>query len=77
MTDFRDALQGARNELPLLDLNCPGLKINGSTVAAIGWSTGGTLAMSLGFNPRRYGVKPPKAILALYCPSNYDDDCKC
>jgi len=56
-------------------LNCPGIKIDGDRVAVVGWSTGGTLAMSLGFTPRLYGIEPPGAILAFYCPTDYDDDC--
>jgi acetyl esterase/lipase len=77
MTDVRDALKWSREELPSIKLNCPGLKVDGDRVAAIGWSTGGTLAMSLGFTPQLCGVKPPEAILAFYCPSNYNEDCEC
>ena len=73
MTDVRDALRWIRHELPSLKLDCPGLRVDGDRVAVVGWSTGGTLAMSLGFTPQQYGIKPPEAILAFYCPSNYDD----
>ena len=76
MTDVRDALEWIREELPSMKLNCPDLKIDGDRVAVVGWSTGGTLALSLGFTPQAYSIKPPEAILAFYCPSNYDDDCK-
>lgn len=76
MTDVRDALRWLRNDLPKLSLNCPGLKVDGERVVVIGWSTGGTLALSLGFSARQYGIKPPEAILAFYCPSNYNDDCE-
>ncbi|KAL8705671.1 MAG: hypothetical protein Q9225_008015 [Loekoesia sp. 1 TL-2023] len=75
MTDVRDALRWAREKLPHLKLDCPNLEINGDAVAVIGWSTGGTLAMSLGFTPQAHGIRPPDAILAFYCPSNYDDEC--
>ena len=75
MTDVRDALRWIRYELPSLKLNCPGLGVDGDRVAVVGWSTGGTLAMSLGFTPQQYQIKPPEVILAFYCPSNYDDDC--
>ena len=76
MTDVRDALQWVRRELPFMKLNCPGLKIDGERVAAIGWSTGGTLAMSLGYTPHSYGLRSPDAILTFYNPTNYDDDCQ-
>ena len=76
MSDVRDALRWAREELPFLNLNRPGLKIDGGFVAAIGWSTGGTLAMSLGFTARSHGIKPPEVILAFYSPTNYDDECE-
>lgn len=77
MTDVRDALRWAREQLPHLKLDCPNLRIDGDKVAVVGWSTGGTLAMSLGFTPQAHGIKPPDAILAFYCPSNYEDECTC
>ena len=76
MTDVRDALRWAREELPFIKLKRSGLKIDGGCVAAVGWSTGGTLAMSLGFSARSHNIKPPEVVLAFYCPSNYDDNCK-
>ena len=76
MTDVRDALRWAREELPFIDLKRSGLKIDGGCVAAIGWSTGGTLTMSLGFSARPHNIKPPEVVLAFYCPTSYDDDCK-
>ena len=75
MTDVRDALRWAREVLPFMELNCSEVKIHGDIVAAIGWSTGGTLAMSLGFTASPYGIKPPDVILTFYSPSNYDDNC--
>ena len=75
MTDVRDALRWVRQDLPRMSLNCPGLKVNGDRVAVVGWSTGGTLALTLGFSAPQHGIKPPDATLVFYCPSNYDDDC--
>ena len=75
MTDVRDALRWAREELPFMKLKCSDVKIDGDILAAIGWSTGGTLAMSLGFTARAHGIKPPDVILTFYSPTNYDDDC--
>ena len=75
MTDVRDALRWAREVLPFIKLRCSDVKIDSNIVAAIGWSTGGTLAMSLGFTARPHGIKPPDVILTFYSPTNYDDDC--
>ena len=75
MTDARDALRWAREVLPSIKLKCSDVKIDGNVLAAIGWSTGGTLAMSLGFTARPHGIKPPDVILTFYSPTNYEDDC--
>ena len=75
MTDVRDALRWAREVLPFIKLKCSEVKIDGNRVTAVGWSTGGTLAMSLGFTARPHGIKPPDVILTFYSPTNYDDDC--
>ena len=76
MTDVCDALRWARKDLPDLDLGSPGLRIDGDKVVVVGWSTGGTLSMTLGFTAPRRGVKAPDAILAFYCPTDYEADCK-
>ncbi|KAF2173930.1 hypothetical protein M409DRAFT_16198 [Zasmidium cellare ATCC 36951] len=73
MTDVLDALQWVREVLPTMDLERPDLQLDASKVFAIGWSTGGTLTLSLGFTSRKRGVEPPTASLAFYCPSNYED----
>lgn len=75
MTDVCDALKWARDELPYLDLGVPGLKADGDKVVVVGWSTGGTLSLTLGFTAAKRGIRPPEAILAFYCPSNYEADC--
>lgn len=73
MTDVLDALRWARNVLPSTDLGLSGLQLDASKVFVIGWSTGGTLALTMGFTSRQQGVPPPTATLAFYCPSNYED----
>ena len=75
MTDVRDALRWARELLPSVKLKHSEVKIDGNILAAIGWSTGGTLAMSLGFTARSHGIKRPDVILTFYSPTNYDDNC--
>lgn len=79
MIDVCDALRWCRETLPTMQgLNSPeGLQMDGERVAVVGWSTGGHLAMTLGYTPRlQKGLRTPEAILALYCPSNYEADCK-
>ena len=77
MMDVCDALQWARKTLPDLSLRYPGLRIEGDKVVVVGWSTGGTLAMSLAWTSVPRGIKPPDAILAFYCPTDYAAACKC
>ncbi|OTA83717.1 hypothetical protein M434DRAFT_400622 [Hypoxylon sp. CO27-5] len=75
MTDVRDALSWARNTLPSINRKRSDVHIDGSRVVAVGWSTGGTLALSLGFTAPSAGLQPPQAILAFYCPTDYEDEC--
>lgn len=48
MTDARNALAWARTTLPTLRLARPDIHPSTTAVVAIGWSTGGTLVLSLG-----------------------------
>ncbi|KAJ3499095.1 hypothetical protein NLG97_g618 [Lecanicillium saksenae] len=73
MTDVVDALSWARNILPAMKLKRSDVRADGNQVVAIGWSTGGTLVMSLGFNCLARGVRPPEASLVFYCPIDYED----
>lgn len=75
MTDVCDALAWAREELPQI-VRSMGFQVNGEKVAVVGWSTGGTLSLQLGFAARNRGIKAPDATLAFYCPSNYEDECE-
>lgn len=75
MRDVREAFVWARTQLSSLKLSAsPYLQIDDSRVAVVGWSTGGTLALTLGWTPE---VKAPDAILSFYCPTDYEDPCKC
>ena len=75
MTDVRDALAWVRNTLPSLARKRSDVRITGDRVVAVGWSTGGHLALSLGWTAAAAGVQPPQAILAFYSPSDYEDEC--
>lgn len=77
MNDVCEALRWARFQLPSLAAKiAPGLQADGDKVVAVGWSTGGHLAMTLAFTAPQRGFRAPEAILALYCPTDYEDDCK-
>ncbi|KAK6079050.1 beta-ketoacyl synthase domain-containing protein [Seiridium cupressi] len=71
LTDVADALSWARSTLPKLGtLQRADIVPNGDRVVAVGWSTGGMLALSLGWTRL---CRAPDAILAMYCPCDYED----
>ena len=74
MIDVADALAWIRTVLPGLKLARPDIRVDRDRVVSVGWSTGGTLAMSLAWNTLPRGIAPPNAILAFYCPSDYEDE---
>ena len=77
MADVSDALQWVRTELPLLRFpKWPGLSADGDKVIMVGWSTGGTLAMTTAFTSLERQIRPPEAILAFFCPTDYEADCE-
>ncbi|KAI9370219.1 hypothetical protein BJX61DRAFT_549115 [Aspergillus egyptiacus] len=73
MHDVCTALSWIRAVLPTLPLQRPDIRIDPTHVAAVGWSTGGHLALTLGFTAAKRGIRPPDAILAFYCPLDYED----
>lgn len=74
MKDVCDALKWARNTLPQLQLQRNDIKIDGEKVVAIGWSTGGHLALTLGWTATTAGIQAPQATLSFYCPTDYEDE---
>ncbi|KAH6617173.1 hypothetical protein F5144DRAFT_660065 [Chaetomium tenue] len=77
MTDVRDALAWARHTLPDAESSPrrhrSDVSVDGTRVVAVGWSTGGMLALSLGWTGPAVGVQAPEAVLGFYCPSDYED----
>ncbi|OQE09457.1 hypothetical protein PENVUL_c006G02806 [Penicillium vulpinum] len=73
MTDVYDALAWARTVLPSLPLLRGDISVDGERVVAIGWSTGGHLALTLGFTSPLRTIRPPDATLVFYCPLDYED----
>ncbi|KAF2008704.1 ketoacyl-synt-domain-containing protein [Aaosphaeria arxii CBS 175.79] len=69
--DVRDGYWWARSELPLLLLK-RGIMVDSDRVVVIGWSTGGHLAMSLGWTTREACLPSPTAILCFYTPVDFE-----
>ncbi|KAL4868707.1 hypothetical protein BDV12DRAFT_197052 [Aspergillus spectabilis] len=73
MHDVCTALSWIRTVLPTLPLQRSDICIDPNHVVVVGWSTGGHLALTLGFTAPQRGIRPPDAILAFYCPLDYED----
>lgn len=73
MYDACTALSWARHSLPSLQLCRPDIRPDGSRAVAVGWSSGGHLAMSLAWTAPARAIQPPEAILAFYCATDYED----
>ncbi|GAB1210993.1 Non-reducing polyketide synthase trt4 [Aspergillus terreus] len=73
MVDACDALAWARHELPQLQLKRPDIRPDGGNVVAVGWSSGGHLAMTLAWTAPARSVRAPEAILSFYSPTDYTD----
>ncbi|CAI6338010.1 unnamed protein product [Periconia digitata] len=71
MVDVRDGYWWARNKLPL-ELLKRGIVVDSDRVIVVGWSTGGHLAMSLGWTTKKAGMPPPAAILSFYAPVDFE-----
>ncbi|KFA71272.1 hypothetical protein S40288_08480 [Stachybotrys chartarum IBT 40288] len=72
MDDVSNALLWARTILPTLRLSRRDINV-ADKVVAIGWSTGGQLAMSLAWTSKAKNIRPPEAAFALYSPTDYED----
>ncbi|CAL5873013.1 uncharacterized protein PFLUO_LOCUS7282 [Penicillium psychrofluorescens] len=71
MQDVLESLRWARSTLPNL-AHRRGLQVDASNIVAVGWSSGGHLAMSLGWTAIQAQVAPPSAVLAFYPPTDYE-----
>ncbi|KAI4177502.1 MAG: hypothetical protein LQ343_000483 [Gyalolechia ehrenbergii] len=71
MSDVRDAVSWARSTLPSITLQY-NVTVNPETIAVIGWSTGGHLAMTTAWTTTNAGIPPPTAILNFYGPSDME-----
>ncbi|KUI58292.1 Conidial yellow pigment biosynthesis polyketide synthase [Cytospora mali] len=75
MVDVVDALAWVRRELPGVELQRRDIAdaIDATRVVAVGWSSGGHLAMTLSWTSIPRGIEPPSAIFALYCATDFED----
>lgn len=73
MTDVRDALGWVRNKLPAIARN-QGINVDPTKVVAIGWSTGGHLAMTTAWTCEEIGQEPPVAVLSFYGPTDFESE---
>ncbi|KAI5917885.1 BcPKS16, polyketide synthase [Camillea tinctor] len=71
MTDVCDAYRWAQEVLPEIALEF-GVQVDPRRVAVVGWSTGGQLAMSLGWTAEASGLPPPAAVLSFYAPVDFE-----
>lgn len=73
IADVCSAYIWARTELPkILVASEPRLQVDSHRVVAIGWSTGGHLAMSLGWTAEAAGQLAPNAVLSFYAPTDFE-----
>lgn len=73
MHDACEALSWARQSLSSLPLRRSDIRPDSTRIVAVGWSSGGHLAMTLAWTAPARGIQPPEAILAFYCPTDYED----
>ena len=72
MTDVRDGVSWARNNLPTIAKG-RGVELDVKNTVLIGWSAGGQLAMSAAW----MCDESPKAILAFYAPCDFESPGQC
>lgn len=71
MADVCDGYRWAKEIMPQ-ELMKQGVVVDSEKIVAVGWSTGGHLALSLAWTTLQAGLPPPTAILSFYAPVNFD-----
>ncbi|KAI1746716.1 hypothetical protein F4782DRAFT_544916 [Xylaria castorea] len=74
MTDIADALAWVQSDRSLRYLHTTGVIPDTKRLVVVGWSTGGTLGLQTGWTATEHGIRPPSAVLAFYCPTDYQDE---
>lgn len=73
IADVCSAYIWARTELPKILMAAePKVQVDPRRIVAIGWSTGGHLAMSLGWTAGAEGQPAPNAVLSFYAPTDFE-----
>ncbi|KAK0716599.1 BcPKS16, polyketide synthase [Apiosordaria backusii] len=72
MADVLSAYQWCKTKLPQISESRGFDNVDASKVVVIGWSSGGHLAMSLGWTTRENSTPPPTAVLSLYAPYDFE-----
>lgn len=67
-----DAMKWVQTALPQVLSWQAHVQVDPTRVVAIGWSTGGHLAMALAWTAREAGIKPPSAVLSFYAPTDFE-----
>jgi acetyl esterase/lipase len=70
--DVYDAYTWARDSLPQISTDQFKVQLDNSKIVVIGWSTGGHLAMSIGWTAKLKGVPQPLGILSFYAPVDFE-----
>lgn len=71
MADVFSVYKWARTELVEIAREGGLGEVDGTKVVVIGWSSGGHLALSLGWTAKAAGLEPPCAILSFYAPYDF------
>ncbi|KAF7856364.1 hypothetical protein EAF04_009892 [Stromatinia cepivora] len=71
VADVYDGYRWTQNILPKLAAK-RGIHVKADKVVVIGWSTGGHLAMSIGWTAKKAGTLPPLAVLSFYSPADFE-----
>lgn len=73
IADVCTAYIWARTVLPkVLLASEASVQVDPNRIVAIGWSTGGHLAMSLGWTAEAAGHPAPNAVLSFYAPTDFE-----
>lgn len=73
MADAASALEWARRGLPGRRQRLDDVAADPANVVAIGWSSGGHVALSLAWTAAARGLAPPQGVLGFYCATDYAD----
>lgn len=71
MVDVCDAYKWVQTALPHIATQY-GITVDQNKTVAVGWSTGGHLALSLGWTAKFAHIKPPTAVLSFYSPVDFE-----